>query len=156
MPAPILPSPTIPICINTPRTCAGILGSQIDHGYRRPAAMACHADHGGGRLARRFALCGPARLGLLVLSREQRAVGAVGMARPRLRAGRPAVLPRGDEYPRRLQERVSELLRRLEVAEAAEPGELPLGELTGRGDGLDAHLGFAQLAVEVLPHLSIT
>src|SRR5882724_12640388 len=113
MPAPIRPSPTIPICINAPRTCARILGSQPDHGYRRPAAMACHADHGGCFLARRFALGAAPRGGLLVLSREQRAVGAVGMARPRLCAGRPAVLPCRDEPPRRLQERMTELLRRL-------------------------------------------
>src|SRR5260221_14137403 len=155
MPEPIRPSPTIPICIKAPRTCALILGSQPDHGYRRPAAMACHADHGGRRLARRVALGGAARVGLLVLPREQPAVGTVGMARPRLCAGRPAVLPRRDEYPRRLQERVSQLLGRLEAAEAAQPGELALGELTGRGDGLRAHLGFVQLALEVLPHLSI-
>jgi len=31
---------------------------------------------------------------------------AVGPARPRLCAGRPAVLPRSDQYPRRLQERM--------------------------------------------------
>src|SRR5690349_5377164 len=156
MPAPMRPSPTIPICISAPRTCESILGSQTHHGYRRLAAMACHADHGERRLARGFALRSAARRRLLVLPCEQRALGDVGLARPCLCAGRPAVLPRRDEYPRRLQERMKELLCRLEIAEAAQPGELPLGELASGGDRLRAHLRRAELAFEMQPRLSIT
>src|ERR1041384_7078216 len=116
MPAPMRPSPTIPICISAPRTCGLILGSDTHHGYRRLAAMARHADHGRRRLARGFSLRSAARRRLLVLPCEQPALGAVGLARPCLCAGRPAVLSCRDEYPRRLQERVSELLRGLEIA----------------------------------------
>ena len=42
---------------------------------------------------------------------------------------------------------MTELLRRLQVAEAAQPSELALGELTCRGDGLCARFADGRVAV---------
>src|ERR1700682_4541363 len=43
----------------------------------------------------------------------------------------------------------------LQLPEAAQPGELALGELTGRGDSLLAHLLLADRALEVFPNLAV-
>src|SRR5437764_2972869 len=102
MPAPILPSPTIPMRISFPRTYARILGSEADHGYRRSGAVARDGGDRRRRVACRVARRAPAHAWLLVLPRKQCALGAVGIARPRVRARRPAVLPRRDQRARRL------------------------------------------------------
>src|SRR5574339_2985 len=124
--APMRPSPTIPISMNGFRTFEVLLL----YGLSRSAAMARHDGDCSRRMASGVAFPAQARGGLLGLPRQQRAVDRVGLARPRLGAGQPAVLPRGDEYPRRLQERVTEqrepCLGRVDarqVGKAAQPGE---------------------------------
>ena len=44
------------------------------------------------------------QLGILAVPVEQRALGRVGMAGPRLRIGRSSTLPRVHKHPRRLEE----------------------------------------------------
>src|SRR5688500_2224648 len=150
----------MPICIERLLNETANSRVYVVYGLPRPRAVARHDRHGDGGLARRVTLGAQARGGLLVLPGEQRAVGGLGHPRPRLGAGGAAVLPGDPEYPRRLQERVKQRLRRLlggvqadERREAAQPGLLALGQLPWRRERARAHFRFADLAVPEDPQL---
>src|ERR1700682_3140852 len=112
MPAPILPRPMMPISMFAPEfapcPCNGKAHSRVRGFYElsRFAAMARHGGDRSGRLARGLPLGAQARSRLLGLPGKQRALGGVGIPRPRLCAGRPAVFSRRAERARGLQERI--------------------------------------------------